>query len=71
MGQLWFVLGDSAALCLSRMSLCHSGFQGFTGLELGIGYELKAGNRFIHVKDEVADIRYICLAILITSFGLF
>ena len=32
-------------------------------MELMMRYELKIGNRFLFIKDEVADIRCICSAI--------
>lgn len=48
---------------MSRISLYHSGLEAYTGMELMMRYELKIGNRFLLIKDEVADIRCICSVI--------
>ena len=47
----------------SRVSLYYSGLEAYTGMELMMHYELKIGNRFLLIKDDVADIRCICSAI--------
>jgi len=70
-GWLLFRLGHSAAVGISSISLCYSGLEVYTGLELMRRYAPKSGGRFVLVKDEVADIPYMCLAIMITYFGLF
>ena len=65
------VLGGSRLFCrlfgISRIYLCHSCLEAYTGLEL-MSYEPKTENRLVHMEHGVTDILCICSAITVGLF---
>ena len=59
----WLGLNYSAAIFLCYASLHSSSLEAYTGLELMVRLGVKMENRFLLMKDEDANVPYICSAI--------